>query len=85
MEDVVTCLGSDFECRGARTYRSKPTRTVLSREKLLLSVLHALDLGPMLGSHMGDVGVVWGVGAVWGCHLSCLVPQQLPHRKEHLK
>lgn len=64
MEDGVTCLGSDYERRGARTYRSKSTRTVLSREKLLLSVLHALDLGPMLRSRMGDVGAVWGVGMV---------------------
>lgn len=53
MEDVVTYLGSKYECRGPKTYRSKPTRTILSREKLLLSVLHALDLGPMLGSCMG--------------------------------
>lgn len=66
MEDVVTCLGSDFECRGARTYRSKPTRTVLSREKLLLSVLHTLDLGPTLGSRMGDVGAVWGMWEQYG-------------------
>lgn len=53
MEEVVIYLGSDFECKGPRTYSSKPTRTVLSREKLLLSILHALDLDPTLGSGMG--------------------------------
>lgn len=66
MEEVVTYHGSDFECRGSRTYSSKPTRTVLSREKLLLSILHALDLGPMLGSGMG-------CGSSMGCrsHMGC--------------
>lgn len=54
MEEVVIYLGSDFECKGPRTCSSKPTRTVLSREKLLLSILHALDLGPMLGTGMGS-------------------------------
>lgn len=49
MEDAVTIL----EWRSPRTYRSKSTRTILSSEKLWLSILKTLDLGPMIGSGMG--------------------------------
>lgn len=60
MEEVVIYLGSDFECRGPRTYSSKPTRTVLSREKL---VEHPARLRP--GPYAWERYGVWEQYGVW--------------------